>query len=95
MDEFCCQIFQALGDPTRVRILELLKEHGDLWVGAIAEHFDITQPSISHHLDMLKRAGLVTSEKRGQRVHYHFDDRVMVECCGKQFKLFDLVVRRK
>jgi len=55
MDEQCCQIFQALGDPTRVRILELLKEHGDLCVGAIAEHFEITQPSISHHLDMLKR----------------------------------------
>ena len=54
-------LFKALNDPTRRQILDLLKEK-DLSAGEIAEAFDISKPSISHHLDLLKNAGLVTSE---------------------------------
>jgi DNA-binding transcriptional ArsR family regulator len=63
------QIFKALDDPTRRKILELLKEQ-DLSAGDIASHFDISKPSISHHLDLLKQAELISSEKKGQFLMY-------------------------
>ena len=50
--------FKALSDPTRRRILELLTE-GDLTAGEIAGYFDISKPSVSHHLNVLKSSGLV------------------------------------
>jgi len=62
-------IFKALNDGTRREILMMLKEK-DLNAGEIADQFDISKPSISHHLDILKRADLVTSEKRGQFISY-------------------------
>ena len=62
-------LFKALNDDTRRQILELLKED-NLTAGQIADAFNISKPSISHHLDILKRADLVTSEKKGQFVEY-------------------------
>lgn len=61
--------FKALADPTRRRILELLSE-GDLTAGEIAAHFNMTRPSVSHHLNALKNAGLVSDERRGQTIVY-------------------------
>jgi len=62
-------LFKALNDQTRRRILELLKEE-DMTAGDIADQFDMTKPSISHHLDLLKQADLVVSVKQGQFVKY-------------------------
>ncbi len=62
-------IFKALNDPTRREILELLKKQ-DMTAGQIAEQFNMSWPSISHHLDLLKRAGLITAEKNGQFISY-------------------------
>ena len=90
MDERCSLMFQALADGTRVRILELLKKEEELCVSAIGSHFDMTQPSISHHLDVLKRAGLVKSERRGREVYYSFDRDAMIDCCCAQLRVFDL-----
>jgi DNA-binding transcriptional ArsR family regulator len=56
-------IFKALSDENRRKILELLKEK-DMSVSEILKHFKITQASLSHHLDILKRAKLVTNEKK-------------------------------
>ena len=70
------EIFKALKDPTRRRILQLLKQ-GDLTAGAIAEAFNISKPSISHHLDLLRRADLITQERRGQFLHYHLNTTVV------------------
>ncbi len=70
--------FQALADPTRRRILELLAD-GDLTAGELADHFDITKPSMSHHLNILKAASLVTSERDGQKIVYHLNMTVMQE----------------
>jgi ArsR family transcriptional regulator len=53
-------LFKALNDPTRREILEILKD-GDLTAGEIADKFNISKPSISHHLDLLKQAELVSS----------------------------------
>lgn len=61
--------FKALADPTRRRILELLAQ-GDLTAGEIAEHFDMTKPSVSHHLNILRSAALITDERRGQNIVY-------------------------
>lgn len=69
-------IFKALNDETRRQILDLLKEQ-DLTAGEIADNFDISKPSISHHLDILKRAGLVSSVKNGQFVYYSINTTVL------------------
>jgi DNA-binding transcriptional ArsR family regulator len=71
-------LFKALNDSTRRAILELLKE-SDLTAGDIAAHFDISKPSISHHLDLLKRANLVTSVRKGQYLLYSLNMSVFEE----------------
>ena len=68
-------VFKALADPTRRRILELLKER-DLSAGEIADAFDIGKPSISHHLGILKAAELVRTERDGQSIIYSLDTTV-------------------
>lgn len=72
------RIFKALNDPIRREILELLKER-DMNAGEIADHFSITKPSISHHLDALKQADLVLSVKKGQFVNYTLNRTVVDE----------------
>jgi ArsR family transcriptional regulator, repressor of sdpIR and other operons len=71
-------VFKALNDPTRREILEMLKEK-DLTAGEIAGQFHISKPSISHHLDLLKQAGLVESVKEGQFIYYSLNTTVVDE----------------
>ncbi|PVY38573.1 autorepressor SdpR family transcription factor [Pontibacter virosus] len=70
------KVFKALNDQTRREILNLLKGK-DLTAGDIAEAFQITKPSISHHLDILSQADLVTSRKQGQFVIYSLNTTVL------------------
>jgi ArsR family transcriptional regulator len=72
------QLFKALNDPTRREILELLRK-GDLSAGDIADQFDMSKPSISHHLDLLRQAGLVESVKKGQFIYYSINTSVFDE----------------
>ncbi|MED4205891.1 autorepressor SdpR family transcription factor [Neobacillus mesonae] len=67
--------FKALSDPSRRKILHLLKKQ-DLSAGEIADHFNMTKPSISHHLNLLKQANLVDAEKKGQHVIYSLNTSV-------------------
>lgn len=69
-------LFKALNDTTRRQILDLLRG-GDLNAGDIAEHFDMTKPSISHHLDLLRQAGLVEATKQGQFISYTLNTTVL------------------
>ena len=69
-------LFKALNDETRRQIIELLKER-DMNAGEIAERFNISKPSISHHLDILRQANLVTSEKKGQFVEYSLNTTIL------------------
>ena len=62
-------IWEALSDPTRREILNILK-NGELTAGQIHSYFDITKPSLSHHLKILKDAKFVLSKKLGQNVIY-------------------------
>ncbi len=70
--------FKALNDPTRREILELLNK-GDLTAGEIAGRFNMTKPSISHHLDLLKQAGLVVCVKEGQFQKYSINTTIFDE----------------
>jgi DNA-binding transcriptional ArsR family regulator len=69
-------LFKALNDETRRQIIELLKDE-DLNAGEISNHFNISKPSISHHLDILKRADLITSEKKGQFIQYSLNTSIL------------------
>lgn len=69
-------LFKALNDETRRQIIELLKVR-DMNAGEIAEAFNISKPSISHHLDILKRAELISSEKKGQFVEYSLNTSIL------------------
>lgn len=71
-------LFKALGDPTRRKILSLLRER-DMTAGEIAEAFDITKPSISYHLDLLRQGNLVVSVKKGQFIYYSLNTTVLDE----------------
>lgn len=70
------EVFKALNDPIRRKILELLRKR-DMTAGDIAAEFDITGASISHHLDKLRTAGLVSSIKQGQFVTYSLNTTVL------------------
>lgn len=67
--------FKALSDPTRRKILDLLKER-DMTAGEIADQFQMTKPSISHHLSLLKQADLVWDERQGQHIYYSLNTTV-------------------
>ncbi len=71
-------VFKALNDPTRREILQLLQTR-DLTAGEIVEKFNISGPSISHHLDLLKQARLVTAVKEGQFIYYSLNTTVVDE----------------
>ena len=71
-------LFKALNDATRREILTLLRG-GNKTAGEIADQFHISKPSISHHLDLLKQAGLVEAEKQGQFILYSLNTTVVDE----------------
>ncbi|MBA4147518.1 MAG: winged helix-turn-helix transcriptional regulator [Verrucomicrobia bacterium] len=84
-------LFKALNDPTRRKILELLREK-DMTAGDIADCFQISKPSISHHLDLLKQADLILSEKNGQFINYSINTSVLDECLSW---MMDLAKRKR
>jgi len=72
------EAFKALADPTRRKILDLLKNK-DLTAGEIADQFEMSKPSISQHLKILKAAHLIEDEKQGQYIYYHLNTTVFQE----------------
>ena len=68
--------FKALADPTRRRILRLLRD-GPLTSGEIAERFDTTWPTVSRHLAVLRDAGLILSVREGQQIIYELNTTVV------------------
>ena len=67
---------KAISDPTRRKILDLLKK-GPLSAGEIGEHFEMTGATLSHHLSILKKAGLVDDSKKGTFIYYEINTSVM------------------
>jgi ArsR family transcriptional regulator len=66
------QVFKALGDPVRLRLVSLIGAHqgGEVCVCDLTTAFNLAQPTISHHLKVLREAGIITSERRGTWVYY-------------------------
>ena len=83
------ETFKALGDPTRREILRRLND-GDLAAGEIAAAFDISAPSVSHHLNVLKQAGLVTSQRNGQSIIYSLNSTVVQEFIQELLEFFNV-----
>lgn len=91
---FLNDTFKALADPTRRQILRLLRK-GDLTAGEIAGHFNMTKPSISHHLNLLKQARLVLSERKGQYIVYSLNTTVVQEVLRWLMEISDTPNRKE
>jgi ArsR family transcriptional regulator len=91
----CCDygtlvgVFKALSDASRQKILLLLEEEGEMRVSSLVERLHITQPTISHHLSVLKNARLVEDKRMGQSVYYSVNRGWLTECCGDFMSRFD------
>jgi ArsR family transcriptional regulator, arsenate/arsenite/antimonite-responsive transcriptional repressor len=85
------QTFKALADPTRRAILALLRD-GDLPAGEIAGHFPVAWASVSHHLSVLKDAGLVLATRDGQFIRYSLNTTVVQDALQH---LLEIAPRRK
>jgi DNA-binding transcriptional ArsR family regulator len=70
------EAFKALADPTRRQILALLRQ-GEKTAGDLAQRFDMTKPSMSHHFNILKEADLITSRREGQQIWYGLNTTVV------------------
>jgi ArsR family transcriptional regulator len=73
------QVFKALADPVRLRLVSLIGAHqgGEVCVCELTDAFDLTQPTISHHLRVLREAGIIGSERRGTWVYYRLQPAVL------------------
>ena len=83
------QIYKALSDPTRRKILKMLRDK-DMSAGKIAEHFEITKPSLSKHFNILKDADLIQSEREGTTIIYHLNVSVLEEALLALMDMFNL-----
>ena len=72
-------LFAGLADPTRLRIVELLSEHGEMAAGEIAAHFDMTRAGVSRHLRSLEDAGFLTVRTDAQRRLYRVNPAAFTE----------------
>jgi len=73
------RVFKAMGDPVRLRLLSLIASHdgGEACVCELTDVFDLTGPTISHHLKVLREAGLITGERRGTWIYYRVQPDVL------------------
>jgi ArsR family transcriptional regulator len=83
------EVFHALSDPQRRKILSLLKG-GSKTAGEISEDFDISMASLSHHYNVLKAADLIRSERRGQQIVYSVNSTVFEDVAATLAELFRL-----
>ena len=88
MKDKCVDIFKALADATRQDILEMLKEH-EMNVSEICEAFEqMAQPTISHHLQILRNSGLVDTRREGKMIYYYMRRECMNDNCRTFFTKF-------
>ena len=88
MTNKCVEFFKALSDENRQRIIELL-ENKDMCVSEIVDCCGLSQPTISHHLNILKNVGLVAAKKKGQQTYYSLNKNWFKECCKDYLSMFD------
>jgi len=95
------RVFKALADPTRREIVRLLGK-GEMSAGALAKHFDMTKPTVSHHFSVLKEADLIVSRREGQQIMYSLNTTVaqdvlawLWDLLGGEAKVADSAKERK
>jgi ArsR family transcriptional regulator, repressor of sdpIR and other operons len=81
------EVFKAISDPSRRKVLKLL-QGGSRTAGELAESFDITKGSLSHHFNVLKAADLVRCERRGQQIVYSLNTTVFEDVAASLMDLF-------
>jgi ArsR family transcriptional regulator, arsenate/arsenite/antimonite-responsive transcriptional repressor len=86
-------VFKALADPSRRKVLKIL-QGGAKSAGEIADHFDMTKGSLSHHFALLKNADLVRCERQGQQQVYSLNTSVFDEVAAMMFDLFKVAKPR-
>ncbi|NJN19636.1 MAG: winged helix-turn-helix transcriptional regulator [Oscillochloris sp.] len=94
MESSLSKTMQALSDPTRRAILEMLND-GDKSAGELAAHFHISAPSVSHHLGVLRGAGLVLAQRNGQQIIYRLNVTVVHEMLQQLMGLFRVGAGRR
>src|SRR4051794_13808957 len=79
-------LFKALGDPVRLRLLSLIACHdgGEACVCELTDTFDLSAPTISHHLKVLRESGLITAERRGTWIYYRISPEVIARVSAIQ-----------
>jgi ArsR family transcriptional regulator, arsenate/arsenite/antimonite-responsive transcriptional repressor len=78
--ERIARIAKALGDPIRIQLVDVLRKHaGEVCVCELVPLFDLSQPTVSHHLKVLREAGIVGSEKRGLWAYYYVNPESLKE----------------
>ncbi len=78
----CATCFAGLACQTRIGIISLLQEKKEMSVMEIAKHFEVTQPTITHHLKYLKDTGVLNSRKKGRKVYYFISEKCKKGECG-------------
>ena len=78
--KICPQCLTLIGEDTRTKIIKFLKKEPKN-VGEIAGHFSLTQPTISHHLKVLKKMGMVLSRKSGRKIYYSLNTKYPCRKC--------------
>ena len=81
------EVFKAIADPTRREVLRLLSR-GEQTAGELAEQFDMSKPSMSHHFSVLKDADLVRSRREGQQIYYSLNTTVLQDVLTLVWDLF-------
>jgi DNA-binding transcriptional ArsR family regulator len=81
------EVFKALADPTRRKILQLLRG-GELSAGELAEHCDMSKPSVSHHFAVLKSADLIAARREGQNIYYSLNTTAVEDLLAMLMGLF-------
>jgi ArsR family transcriptional regulator len=87
-------VFKALSDPTRRQILRLLRD-GSLTAGQLADSFDVSKASMSHHFSVLKSADLIRSERNGQQIVYSLNTTVLQDVTSLLLELLSAKPQRK
>lgn len=82
------KIFKAVGDPTRQKILLLLRQNGEMTVGDIVKHLKVAQPTVSQHLRILKEARAVLSRKSGQQIYYRLYSNRLCDALGEFIAIY-------
>ena len=74
------EVAKALGDPVRLQLVDVLRKHaGEVCVCELVPLFDVSQPTLSHHLKVLRQAGIVDSERRGLWAYYYVQPEALKE----------------